>query len=252
MAWKDQNVVLFMTTVDRVCDTVRRMRRRPAATATNASTSRAEFGNEAVKEMDIPTFIDRYNHFMGGVDQADQLRSYYTTQRTHVKNWKPLWHFLLDTAITNAYKIAYVSPKRPHGEPNKHVSHKQFWIQLATSLFGQSERVPRIPVYTKPMKESIVHVDEAIHGEIVRLPGLQRNCTNCVSRKNSDHIRPSSKRIPLQQLAQGTVRVTEAQKSVPKRPKQYPKGYFGCALCGIHLCRKGDCWNEHIKCIISV
>ena len=86
LARKDQNVVLFMTTVDRAYDAVRRMRRRPAATATNASTSRAKFGNEAVKEMDMPTFIDRYNHFMNGVDQADQLKSYYSTQRTHVKN----------------------------------------------------------------------------------------------------------------------------------------------------------------------
>ena len=48
-----------------------------------------------------------YNHHMNGVDRADQLRSYYTTQTKHNKTWKALWHFLLDTTTTNAYKLAY-------------------------------------------------------------------------------------------------------------------------------------------------
>ena len=43
-AWKDQNVVLFMSTVSNPQDTVTRLRRRPAKTATNARTSRAVFG----------------------------------------------------------------------------------------------------------------------------------------------------------------------------------------------------------------
>lgn len=87
VAWKDQNVVLFITTVDRPDKTVIRPRRRPAKTATNARTSRVIFAeNEHVKPLPIPLFIDRYNHYMNGVDVTDQLRSYYTTQRVHLKN----------------------------------------------------------------------------------------------------------------------------------------------------------------------
>ena len=78
-----------MTTVDQAGDIIKRLRRRPAATATNARTSRAEFGEAVVKLLPIPALINKYNHFMNGVNQADQLRSYYTTQRIHVKNWKP-------------------------------------------------------------------------------------------------------------------------------------------------------------------
>ena len=44
LAWKDQNVVLFMTTVSNGQEKIKRLRRRPAKTATNARTSRAVFG----------------------------------------------------------------------------------------------------------------------------------------------------------------------------------------------------------------
>ena len=89
-AWKDQNVVLFMSTVSDPRDTITRLRRRPGKTATNARTSRAVFGEMSIKALDIPAFIDMYNHYMNGVDNTDQLRCYYSTQRVHFKNWKPL------------------------------------------------------------------------------------------------------------------------------------------------------------------
>ena len=57
-AWKDQNVVLFMSTVSNGQKTVKRLRRRPAKTATNARTSRAVFGEMTTKELDIPEFIN--------------------------------------------------------------------------------------------------------------------------------------------------------------------------------------------------
>ena len=139
-AWKDQNVVLFMTTIHTGKETVIKSRRRPAETSTNAKTSRAPFGDQAVKDMPIPEFIDMYNHHMNGVDQADQLRSYYNTQRTHNKTWKPLWHFLLDTAVSNAYKIAHSLGGKPYGGKNV-ASHKAFRIDLARELFNHSERL---------------------------------------------------------------------------------------------------------------
>ncbi len=78
-AWKDQNIVLFMSTVSDGIEKILRQRRRPPKTATNARTSREVFGDNPTKQLLIPQFINDYNHFMGGVDQADQLRSYYNT-----------------------------------------------------------------------------------------------------------------------------------------------------------------------------
>ncbi|RPB18258.1 hypothetical protein L211DRAFT_831819 [Terfezia boudieri ATCC MYA-4762] len=40
---------------------------------------------------------------MGGVDIADQLRSYYKTQRTERRNWLPLFYWLLNLSIINSF-----------------------------------------------------------------------------------------------------------------------------------------------------
>jgi hypothetical protein len=42
---------------------------------------------------------------MEGVNIADQLRSYYSTQLAVFRTWVPLFFWLLDTAIINSYLI---------------------------------------------------------------------------------------------------------------------------------------------------
>lgn len=53
----------------------------------------------------IPGAIDYYNH-MGGVDIADQLRAGFSTQQRGVKPWRPIFYWLLDTTIINAFSIS--------------------------------------------------------------------------------------------------------------------------------------------------
>ena len=77
--------MLFMSTVSTERETVKRTRRHPSKTATNARTSRAVFEDSSTKVLAIPEFIDLYNHFMNDVNRADQLRCYYDTQHTHNK-----------------------------------------------------------------------------------------------------------------------------------------------------------------------
>ena len=72
-------------------------------TATGYRQTVKMFGNEPRSLLDIPEFIDEYNLWMCGVDIADQLRSYYNTERVHRKIWKPLFSFLLDTIVGNSY-----------------------------------------------------------------------------------------------------------------------------------------------------
>ena len=88
--WKDQGAVSFILTVSSAQEVTQTTRRRPGKTSTSARTSRAPFGNTVTKLLWIPTIIDLYNHYMGGVDIADQLRSYYNTHRRHQKGWKAL------------------------------------------------------------------------------------------------------------------------------------------------------------------
>ena len=42
---------------------------------------------------------------MNGVDIADQLCSYYSTQLRTYRAWAPIFFWLLDTTIINAYLI---------------------------------------------------------------------------------------------------------------------------------------------------
>ena len=70
--------MLFITTISNSRKKIKRLRRRPAKIAINTRTSRAIFGEEARKKLTIPEFIDIYNHYINGVNNADQLRCYYS------------------------------------------------------------------------------------------------------------------------------------------------------------------------------
>ena len=68
-------------TIHTVNDFIARQRKRPAKTSTSGSIVRAVFRDDPIKELLIPVFIDDYNHNMGGVDIANQLRETYETHR---------------------------------------------------------------------------------------------------------------------------------------------------------------------------
>ena len=67
-AWRDNNVVLFATTVGNLAETITRDRRRPAASRTGATQTHRLFGNQLRLPLDILKLINNYNYFMGGVD----------------------------------------------------------------------------------------------------------------------------------------------------------------------------------------
>ena len=231
-AWKDQNVVLFMSTVSDARETISRLRRRPAKTATNAYTSRA--------------FIDMYNHHMNGVDNADQLRYYYSTQRVHFKNWKPLWHFLLDTTVVNCYKIHHCIPKRLN-QPWIRYSQREFRVRLASQLFEHSERISGHPNPTKASLSSRVYPAAAReHGRLEHMGGKAKRCVVCLLAGRKVE-KPAEIRKPLLELSVNTVRTPLS--GVRKRPQQTPRGLFGCKLCGIAICNHIACWKEHLDAI---
>ena len=78
--------------------------------------------------MPCPASVIAYNTFMGGVDRGDQLRGYYSCRTKSRKFYKYIFHFLLDTSITNAYILL-----KPHST-YQHV--KDFRVQLAKELIG--------------------------------------------------------------------------------------------------------------------
>ena len=60
-----------------------------------------------------PSSIRHYNANMGGVDLADQLRSYYKVGRPSKKWWRYVFWFLVDVTMVNAWIIYSASTHVP-------------------------------------------------------------------------------------------------------------------------------------------
>jgi hypothetical protein len=107
--WIDNGPVTLLSTIHGLKEAswyVEKNRRRPRKSSLNAEKVRQIFGNNARKKLKIPRVINDYNHHMGGVDIADQLRSYNSTQLTTNRNWMPLFFWILDIVLVNSYKLA--------------------------------------------------------------------------------------------------------------------------------------------------
>lgn len=90
-------------------------------------------GNETI-QIDCPQVVSQYTKNMGGVDRADQFRSYYSFGRPSKKWWKYLFHFVINTAIVNSF-IIYKLTNLP--SINKHGSTQlQFRKSLTEQLIG--------------------------------------------------------------------------------------------------------------------
>src|SRR5436305_9466172 len=132
--WMDNGPVTMLSTIHQIDNEnenrIERVRRRPRETSTNAVKVRAVFGTLSKKALPIPVIIDDYNHFMGGVNIADQLRGYYGTQLPVRRTWMPLFFWLLDTALVNSYLILK--------KINTNISQKDFRLQIVWDLIEES------------------------------------------------------------------------------------------------------------------
>jgi hypothetical protein len=74
LAWQDNSIILALSnihTMDKAEDFRVKERKRPAKTSTNRRIIREVFGEMPIKELQIPSFINNYNQYMGGVDLAN-------------------------------------------------------------------------------------------------------------------------------------------------------------------------------------
>ena len=220
---------------------VKRERRRPATTSSGAQQTRKVFSGAARKWLPIPEFIDMYNRFIKGVDTADQMRSYYTSLKVHRKTQKPLFHFLLDTTITNCYKLSSYATR---GQTN-HAGHKAFREALVNSLFKNSTRVPRSYKTRVPMTQ-IQWRPVVEHGyKPEKINEKDVSCAACVEVGRKSQIKRPGARKPLCELSPNTTKKPR-NSDAWKRPQRAPRTKFGCRLCRIPLCRTGSCWQEHL------
>ena len=61
----------------------------------------------AGKPKQIPNVVHIYNNIMGGVDRADEMLTFYSTERKHVKKWyKKYFHHLFNQSVLNVFIIS--------------------------------------------------------------------------------------------------------------------------------------------------
>jgi hypothetical protein len=96
------------------------------------------FGDQFEKLLDIPEFIDDYNHRAKAVDRGDQLKSSTPGLRPIRRGgWQSLFHWLLNTVLVNSYLLSFHSVV-----PNcEFTCQKDFQQALLKALFEAGERV---------------------------------------------------------------------------------------------------------------
>ncbi len=203
-----------MTTAYNLTDTVIRPRNRPSATSTSASITRPIFGDSARKNLPIPVAINAYNHYMGGVDIANQYRAAFTTlQHRSNRYWKPLFYWLLDIALTNSYLLAKAIQGLVIEKPKLRRHHRRFQEALAKALMAYTE-APE-------------------HNQVLRL--RRTYCAYCRRNENWEPKQQGRPRVFGTNITNiiggsgGRVRGSLTQ--------------WGCDSCNIPLCKIGDCWH---------
>ena len=145
--------------------------------------------------------IQLYNEHMGGVDLADQLRSYYPVARSSTHWYEYIFWYLFDVLICNSFLLSKMLPIAAVGKPKTQLD---FRLELATQLIGNfssHKRSIAAPVVGQETAQEIMgHFIEKIVGRKKQ----------CVERKEAGR----------------------------KTPKGYPvESKFRCRQCQLPLCR---------------
>ena len=160
--WQDSNKVGLCSTIHDSTEWANRNRKRPKGTSTLASITKKPFlmfnppigckePYEHTRELPIPMAIDDYNQFMGGVDIANQLRAGFSTQQRGIKPWRPLFYWLLDSTITNAFTLSEHERKGKLGGKvdSVHSAHWAFREGLVSNLLEDLKAIPKLAFVTK-------------------------------------------------------------------------------------------------------
>jgi len=192
-----------------------RLCKRLTLTSTNARIVRPVFGDEVRKELPIPKVIDEYNHYMNGVDRANQLRAKMTVCRPYERcTWLLMWQFSIDTVINNSFLCWKYN--RPHNSRD----HAAFQRDLALALL------------THPLEwEATGRVPKGLE----RWPGHEwgkfqsRNYCKWCRLTTKAHRRLQA----LAELVNGVLASRIRGRSTTG----------GCRACRVHLCSTGSCFD---------
>jgi hypothetical protein len=230
IGFQDSAFALAMSTFWDGKSTVLRVRKRPKETAGNAKISRAPFGNQPTKALDIPELYDAYNHYMGAVDLGDQLQGHNGgLRRIRRGPIQALHQYMLLVVLSNCYLITRYS-----GYELKNVSLRSqddFRLQVVNALITMGRDVPDLRK-RRISQLSRVTVEVPLHShELIKMTTAQRrvDCVACKGVRFGDG--PPPKRVALGNIARNLGRTTKRKATM-----------YGCKQCEVALCKKTDCF----------
>jgi hypothetical protein len=177
----------------------------------------------------IPSAIDDYNHYIDRVDIADQLQAGFSTQQRRVKPWRPLFYWLLDSTIINAFQLSEHQWKSKLGSSQKDKVcsvHQAFYKALVLELL--QDPAPKALKHSYTTKSTLLPNIQltrpiGIHQQV---PGKRGTCLfcrwSCITKKGC------------------TTKIITKTANLAKTS-------WICSHCGINLCT--ECFNVFHYCI---
>ena len=173
-AWKDSKVVNVASTL---------------ADPTEHTTVKRTQKNCTRIAVECPVCVALYHRFMGGVDHSDQLRSCYHVRWKCMKNYKYIFCFMFDVAVTNAFILQAFDV-----QSGTSLDHKHFRLRLAEQLIGnyhtrkragRPRKRPRPPSSSIPTDHFPTHSEKnrCVYCRDFRSPSRRKQsvwvCTAC-------------------------------------------------------------------------
>ena len=225
IAWKDNSLVLFLTSVFKGDELVKRKRKRPNTMEARARPIQRFFGDEAVKDFNIPLVAAIYNDEMNHVDRGDQLRaSLGYNHRIRRGPWQALaWTFLLEIALVNSYLLQL------HGNPSwKRYKSQTAWrsciVDALIAAFSPDYKGRKL---YRSGHDNLSHPD---HQLIYRGRTKNSRCHACLGH------RCGVARSQAQERALAEINGNRGRKEAPK-------SRYGCGLCDVALCNSVYCFD---------
>jgi hypothetical protein len=156
---------------------VEKLRKAPSITSTNAAHVRLPFDGQAVKYLSIPRFIDDYNQYIGGVDVANRLRASYELHRPTRRTWWPIFYWLLDASLVNAYRLTVVYGQQMALKP---YTQYQFRKILVRALLKRSVAVQIAKLNSTLAGTRLFGAGTSAHRWGIR--GKRADCATCAYR----------------------------------------------------------------------
>ncbi|KAJ0132543.1 Uncharacterized protein HZ326_24374 [Fusarium oxysporum f. sp. albedinis] len=220
IAWKDNALVLFLTTVFKGNERLECIRKKPTTDQMQARPIQRFFGDDPVKQISIPSIAAIYNNEMNAVDRGDQMRAYWgLDRRVRRGGWKALaWDFLLEIALVNSFILQQRGQPRWKAEISQGSWRQRLVNDLMEAYAPKTQSRKRFRTgneFTPTLQHTRVRKGKS-------------ECLACQGLRLDQRRSRRSK---------------AALSAISGNSRRAPQSRYRCQECNVALCRLGNCWD---------